>query len=493
VRFGLALFVICAAQVIFVLDATVVNVAIPTIHHSLHFSLSNLQWLLTAYSLTYGGFLLLGGRSGDIFGQRRMFMIGVAAFTFASLLGGLAQNDTWLIVTRGLQGVGGAIASPTALALIVTNFPEGRERTRSVAAYSAMSGAGGAVGLLLGGLLTDYVSWRWIFLVNVPIGAIVLLLAPRALSESGTRAGRLELPGALTVTAAMLFLIYGISGSSVHGWGSARTIVALCLAAVLVVVFVVLESRSDAPLIPLSIFASRNRRGAYIVMFFVGAVGSAMFFFLSQFTQNVLGFSPVKTGVGFVPAAVGVVIITNVVARVIGKTGARPLLIAGPAGLSLSMLLMSRLTPTDRYGQIIVPLMIWSLSMGILFIPINLSVLAGVRPQEAGLASGLLNAGQQLGGALGLSVLATIAATATSNSLRHHASTPVAFTHGYTTGFAVGAAIAAAAFVAALVISRRPSEPRGPAPADTLTELPPANGPADELAALSAALPVDEA
>jgi MFS family permease len=234
---GLALLVITAAQLMIVLDATVVNVAIPTIHHALHFSLANLEWLITGYSLTFGGLLLFGGRTGDLYGKRRMFMIGVSVFAVSSLLGGLAQSDVWLIITRGMQGVGAAIAAPTALALITTNFPEGRERNRAMGVYAAMSGGGGALGLLLGGILTSYVSWRWIFFINVPIAAIVLFLSPRALHESSTTSGRLDVPGALTGTGGMLALVYGLSNASSHSWSSVSTIGFLAAAVVLLIAF----------------------------------------------------------------------------------------------------------------------------------------------------------------------------------------------------------------------------------------------------------------
>jgi len=453
-RLKIALFVICAAQVIFVIDATIVNVAVPTIHRSMHFSSANLQWLITAYSLTYGGFLLIGGRSGDLLGKRRMFMIGVTLFTTASLLGGLAQSDLWLIITRGFQGVGGAIASPTALALIVRNFPEGSQRNRAVGAYAAMGGGGGAVGLLLGGILTNYASWRWIFLVNVPIGALVLFLAPRSLHESETHKGRLQLPSAVTVTAGMLSLVYGISDSSIHGWGDLRTVVPICLAGVLLGSFGLIESKTAAPLMPLSIFRNRNRLGAYCIMLAIGGAGAAMFFFLSQITQNVLGFSSIKTGVGFVPAAVIVFITTNILSRNIAKIGMRLPLLVGPIGLAVALLLMARLTTTDGYGQVFVPLVIWGFAMGLLFVPITLTVTSGVRPHEAGLASGLLNASSQLGGALGLSILATVATSATRSSLLNHVANNVALAHGYKIGFAIAAAIAIAAFVISLLVIR---------------------------------------
>src|SRR5665213_3597761 len=251
---GLALAVICGAQLMIVLDATVVNVAIPTIHHALDFSKTNLEWLITAYSLTFGGLLLFGGRTGDLYGKRKMFMIGITIFAASSLLGGFATNSIWLIISRGMQGIGGAIAAPTALSLIATNFPEGKERNRAMGVYAAMSGGGGAVGLLLGGILTSYVSWRWIFFVNVPIAAVVLLLTPRALNESRSTSGHLDVPGAVTVTGGMLALVYGLSNTSSHSWGSTSTLISLVSAVVLLTAFGFIERRSKEPLMPLSIF-----------------------------------------------------------------------------------------------------------------------------------------------------------------------------------------------------------------------------------------------
>ncbi|MGH3238506.1 MAG: MFS transporter, partial [Streptosporangiaceae bacterium] len=258
-RLGLALTVISTAQLMVVLDATIVNIALPSIRRDLHFSLPGLEWVITAYALTFGGLLLFGGRTGDLFGRRRMFMTGIAIFALASLLGGFATSQAWLITARAAQGVGGAIASPTALALIATTFPEGRARNRAMGVYAAMSGAGGAVGLLAGGILTDLASWRWVLFVNVPIGALVLLLAPRVLAESGTREGKLDLPGALSVTAGMTLLVYGLTNAASHNWGATGTVVPLAAAAALLAAFIAIEARSSQPLMPLRIFANRNR------------------------------------------------------------------------------------------------------------------------------------------------------------------------------------------------------------------------------------------
>ena len=456
---GLALLVISAAQLMIVLDATVVNVAIPTIHHALHFSLTNLEWLITAYSLTFGGLLLFGGRTGDLYGKRKMFMVGVGLFALASLAGGLAQNDVWLIITRGLQGVGGAIAAPTALSLIATNFPEGAERNRAMGVYAAMSGGGGALGLLLGGILTSYVSWRWIFFINVPIAALILFLAPRALNESETTSGHLDVPGAVTVTGGMLALVYGLSNASSHSWTSTSTIGFLAAAVVLLVAFGFIERRSREPLMPLSIFKNRNRAGTYGMMLCIGIALFSMFYFLTQFLQNIQGWSAVKTGVGFLPMTLGII----VAAILTGRVGIRIPLIAGPAAAVLGMLWISRITPTSHYLSVVGPLVLIALGMGFAFVPLTLTAVSRVTPDEAGLASALLNTMQQVGGALGLAVLATIAIDATKSKLTSlHSTTSmaqkIATTHGYTTAFLVSAGIVFIALLISIIVIRVPSE-----------------------------------
>jgi EmrB/QacA subfamily drug resistance transporter len=459
---GLALAVISGAQLMIVLDATVVNVAIPTIHHALHFSPTNLEWLITAYSLTFGGLLLFGGRTGDLYGKRRMFMIGITIFAVSSLLGGLAMNDVWLIFTRGLQGVGGAIAAPTALSLIATNFAEGRERNRAMGVYAAMSGGGGAIGLLLGGVLTSYVSWRWIFFVNVPIAALVLFLTPRALNESQTTSGRLDVPGAVTVTGGMLALVYGLSNASSHSWGSRATIVSLVAAVVLLTAFGLIEQRSREPLMPLSIFKNRNRSGSFAMMLCIGIALFSMFYFLTQYLQNVLGWSPIRTGVGFLPMTAGIIVSAALASRYVGKIGIRIPLLLGPAAATIGMLWITRITVTSSYLEILGPLIVIALGMGFSFVPLTLVAVSGVEPNEAGLASALLNTMQQVGGALGLAVLATVAIDATKSSYQslHQTTTlakNVATTHGYTTAFLVAAGISGLGLLISLTVIRVPT------------------------------------
>jgi EmrB/QacA subfamily drug resistance transporter len=462
----LALVVISCAQLMVILDATIVNVALPTIRKSLHFSTANLEWLITAYALTFGGLLLFGGRTGDLYGKRRMFMVGIAIFAGASLLGGLAQDQTWLILTRGLQGIGGAIASPTALSLIAINFAEGRDRNRAMGVYSAMSGAGGAIGLLLGGILTSYVSWRWIFFVNVPIGALGLVLAPRVLVESRPKPGRLDTPGAITVTAGMLSLVYGLTNAADHSWSSNGTIVPLAAAGILLAVFVAIEIRAAAPLMPLSIFSSRNRSGAYMMMLFLGMAVFSMFFFLTLYLQNIHHYSAVKTGVGFLPMSFGIMFAAVFTSRVLTRIGIRIPLLVGPIFALTGLLWLTRLTVGSGYGSIIGPLLLLALGMGQCFVPLTVTAVSGVAPDEAGLASALLNTGQQVGGALGLAVLGTVAISsarhylsAASRSAHHAVTTAVvnaAQTHGYTTAFKVASAMMAVALLTSILVIRVP-------------------------------------
>lgn len=463
---GLALAVIATAQLIIVLDTSIVNVALPTIHADLHFSIANLEWLITAYTLMFGGLLLFGGRTGDLYGRRRMFMVGIAIFAISSLLGGFAQNDLWLIITRACQGVGAAITAPTALALITTNFPEGRPRDRAMGVYAAMAGGGGALGLLLGGILTDWVSWRWIFFVNVPIAVLILILAPRALNESETTMGHLDLPGALTVTSGMFALVYGLSHAGSHGWRVPGTVVPLAAAVLLLAAFVLIESKSRAPLMPLAIFRNRNRAGTYAVMLCFAAALFSMMYFLTQYLQNVLGWSAIKTGLGFLPMTVGIVVAAVTVSRLIGRIGIRVPLLIGPAAAAVGLLWLSRLTVSSGYVNVIGPALIFAVGMGMAFVSMTLIAVSGVRSDEAGLASALLNTSQQIGGSLGLAILATVAIDATKSELRSLAATnghltpsaaaAVATTHGYTTAFEVGAAIALVGFVISLLVIRAP-------------------------------------
>jgi EmrB/QacA subfamily drug resistance transporter len=429
---GLALVVIATAQLMVVLDATIVNVALPDIQRALGFSGSGLEWVVNAYALTFGGLLLLGGRAGDILGRRRVFIAGIILFSVASLLGGFATSEAWLLAARALQGVGGAIVAPTALSLVTTTFPEGPPRNRAMGVYAAMSIAGAAVGLIAGGLLTTYLSWRWVLFVNVPIGIVVALIAPRALSESQRRRGRFDLPGAITGTLGLAALVYGLTSAAttpdgVSHWGDTKVIVSLTAAVVLLVTFVLIEARSKHALMPLRIFNNRNRTGAYLIMLCIGTAMFGMFFFLTVFVQNVWGYSALKTGVAYLPMVATIMVMAGVSAALVPRIGARPLLLAGSAIGSGGMFWLSRITEHSSYvSGLLGPIIVTAIGLGMLFMPATLVALSRVEDRDAGLASSLLNTGQQVGGSIGLALLGTVAWTAVANSIKSQASAAAA-------------------------------------------------------------------
>ncbi len=417
-RRGVALAVIATAQLMVMLDMTIVNVALPTIQRALHFSTTNLSWVIDAYVLVFGGLLLLGGRAGDIFGRRRMFLIGIALFAGSSLLGGLAASQGWLIAARALQGVGAAIASPTALALVATTFPEGTERHRAMAVYASMTGAGGALGLVLGGLLVDVASWRWVLFVNVPIGALLLVAAPLVLPVIDGHGGRLDVPGALTVSGGVGSIVYGLIHAPTGGWGSSTTLGAFAVGVVLLVAFAVIEVRSAEPLMPPRFLAAVPRTGGLGVMLLLGGAMLGLLYFLTQFLQEVFHYSPLLTGVAYLPIPFMVATSSQVVGRVIRHTGPRPFAIAGPALVGVGLLWTSFLHDGLTYWHVLGPLLVTGLGMGLTFVPLTLNAVAGVTNREQGLASSLLNTSQQIGGSLGLAVLVTIAATSSQNTAR---------------------------------------------------------------------------
>jgi EmrB/QacA subfamily drug resistance transporter len=463
---GIALAVISTAQLMFLLDASIVNVALPSIQRGLHFSASNLVWVTTAYSLAFGGLLLFGGRVGDLFGRRRMFFIGIALFGVASLLGGLAQSDVWLIVTRAAQGASAAIASPAALSLIATNFPEGASRNRAMGVYAAMSGAGAAVGLLAGGLLTDLASWRWVLFVNVPIGLAVLVIGPRALRESQSTRGHLDLPGALTATLGAGLLVYGLTSAAIHSWSSVTTVASLVGAAVLVVVFITIEAFSADALLPTRILADRKRSSGYLMMLLIATGLFAVFFFLTQYVQDILGYSPLKAGLGFLPVVLAVGVASQGAARMVGRIGARPLLLVGPALIAGGLLWLSQLTVSSGYTAIVGPMLCVGFGMGASFVPLTLGAVSGVTSRDAGIASALLSTGQQVGGAIGLGLLSTVAVETMHSRARElavtyggHLRLPLmhqAVVHGYSRAFLVaGGIVAVAIAVSAAAVRRR--------------------------------------
>ncbi len=426
-RLGLALFVIATAQLMVILDAAIVNVALPHIQDALGFSGNGLEWVVTAYAVTFGGLLLLGGRSGDLLGRRRIFIAGLALFSAASLLGGFATTQAWLLIARAVQGVGGAMVAPTALALITTTFPEGTQRNRAMGVYSAMSGGGAAIGLVAGGLLTTYLSWRWVLFVNVPIGIIVALMARYVLPESSRQRGRFDLPGAITGTAGVALLVYGLSNAStdasgVSHWGDTKVLVSLIASAVLLAAFGFIEARSRHALMPLRLFANRSRTGAYLIMLFLATAMFGFFFFLTIFAQEVLGYSALKAGLAFLPFAVVIVVMSGVVSQLVSRVGARPLMLAGTAIAAGGMYWFSHISEHSTYvNGLLGPMLVTSAGFGMLFVPLALVALSRVRGEDSGVASSLLNTGQQVGGAIGLAALGTVTWTVVANNLKHQA------------------------------------------------------------------------
>ncbi|MFD9399120.1 MFS transporter [Streptomyces sp. NPDC060011] len=410
---GIALTVIAACQLMVVLDATIVNIALPHIQDALKFSTTDLTWVVSSYTLTFGGLLLLGARAGDILGRRRVFMAGILLFTFASLLGGLAQEPWQLLAARALQGVGGAIASPTSLALITTTFPEGPERNRAFAVFATVSAGGGAIGLLAGGMLTEWLDWRWVLFVNVPIGILIAVLAPMYINESERHPGRFDIAGALTSTAGMASLVYGFIRAAEDGWKDSLTIGSFTAAVVLLVAFAAIETRAKEPITPLRMFADRNRSGTYLIMLSLAAAMFGMFFYIVLFVQNVLGYSPISAGVAFLPVTVAIAIGAGLSQRFLPVLGPKPFMIAGSALVTLGLGWLTFISPDDSYlGGVLGPMLLFGFGMGLNFVTLTVTAVAGVAQHDAGAASGLLNVTQQVGGSLGLSILTTVFGTA---------------------------------------------------------------------------------
>jgi EmrB/QacA subfamily drug resistance transporter len=415
-RPGIALTVIAACQLMVVLDATIVNIALPHIQDALSFSTTSLSWVLSAYTLTFGGLLLLGGRAGDILGRRRVFMTGILVFTFASLLGGFAQEPWQLLAARALQGVGGAIASPTSLALITTTFAEGPERNRAFGVFAAVSAGGGAIGLLTGGMLTEWLDWRWVLFVNVPIGVLIAVLAPMYISESEKHPGRFDISGALTSTVGMASLVYGFIRASEEGWRDAVTLASFGAAVVLLSAFVVIESRAKEPITPLRMFSDRNRSGTYVIMLSLAAAMFGMFFFIVLFVQNVLGYTPIESGLAFLPVTVAIILGAGISQRLLPVLGPKPFMVTGSAITGVGLFWQTLISPDSSYvSGVLGPMFLFGFGMGLNFVTLTLTAVSGVSPHEAGAASSLLNASQQVGGSLGLSILVTVFGTASRN------------------------------------------------------------------------------
>ena len=415
---GLALAIIATSQLMVVLDATIVNIALPHIQHALSFSTESLTWVLNAYTLTFGGLLLLGGRAGDILGRRTVFMFGVALFTLASFLGGLATTSWWLLAARALQGVGGAIVAPTALSLITTNFEQGRERNRAFGVFAAVSGSGAAIGLLAGGMLTSWLSWRWVLFVNVPIGIAVALIAPLYINESERHPGRFDVSGAITSTLGMAALVYGFIkvASSTDRWHDGVAVTSFALALVLLALFLFIEVRSAQPITPLHMFANRNRASTYIVLLALAGALFRMFFFLTLFGQNILGYSALRAGFAFLPVSAGVIVSAQIASKQLLKVGPKPFMVAGALFAVGGLYWLSQIKMTSGYVDgLLGPMVVFAFGMGFLFVPLTVVAVAGVEPHESGSASGLLNVMQQVGGTIGLAVLTTAFATASSH------------------------------------------------------------------------------
>jgi EmrB/QacA subfamily drug resistance transporter len=459
-RQGLALLVIATAQLMVVLDATVTNVALPRIQDALHISGANLSWVVNAYALAFGGLLLLGGRAGDLLGRRRMFVIGLLVFSAASLAGGFATSSAWLLAARAVQGAGGAIVAPAALSLIVTTFPEGRPRARAMGVYSAMSVAGGAIGLVAGGLLVNYASWRWVLFVNVPFGVAAALAAPMVLAGAPRLAGRLDIPGALTGTAGVAALVYGLSCAAtgpdgVSHWGDAKVLVSLAAGVVLLAAFGLVEARSRHALLPGRLLRDRVRLGANLIMLGVGTVLFGVFFFLTLFAQEVWGYSALRTGVAFLPLTGAVLAGSAVASALLPRVGARPLLLAGTAGCAGGLFWLSLVTENASYaGGLLGPILVTSAGLGLLFVPLPLVALAGVADSDSGVAASLLNATRQIGGAIGLAVLSTVAWTVAASSARAHGAYRHALVAGFDRAFAVAAGISVLTLLITIAVIR---------------------------------------
>jgi EmrB/QacA subfamily drug resistance transporter len=450
------LILCCVGQFMVILDVSVVNVALPSIRSDLHFSGTELQWVVNAYALTFAGFLLLGGRAADLLGRRRMFVIGLMAFAATSLLGGLAQSKEVLTAARALQGLSGAVVAPATLSVLTSTFTEGAERNRALGAWGAMGGAGGAAGVLLGGILTQTLSWRWILFINIPIGVLAGLAALRYIAESrvdDTARRRFDLSGAVTVTLGLVVLVYGIVQTDKYGWGSTRTIVTLAIGLALIGVFLLIEGRlAKAPLVPLRVFRSRQLSAANVVMFLLGASSFAMWYFVSLYLQEVRGFSPIETGLAILPMALSVAVGAQIAGKGTARIGAGPILALGMAFVGVGMLLFGRAPVGGTFGIDVLPAeIITALGVGLAFVPVTIAAMAGSAPQEAGLASGLVNTARQIGGSLGLAILATIAVARTSDLAGHVALTP-ALNSGFHHAFVVGAGFAALGAVLAAIL-----------------------------------------
>jgi EmrB/QacA subfamily drug resistance transporter len=453
-----ALAVLGIAYLMVVLDVSIVNVALPSIQTDLNFSPENLQWVISGYALTFGGLLLLGGRIGDLLGRRRLFMIGLGLFAVTSLVAALSVSSGMLIAARLLQGAAGAILSPSVFSIVSVTFEEGAERNKALGILGGIAGSGAAIGVLAGGVLTEYAGWEWIFLVNVPIGIATLFFVPRYVRES--RATNLtrhfDAAGATTVTAGLMFLVYGLTQSTNNGWTSGKTIGTLTAAAVLIAAFLFIEARSRSPLVPLSFFRKRTPTGANIIGFGLGTIIFGVFFMLSLYMQQVLGYSAMQTGVGYLAVALTAVAAAGASQALVTRLGVKPVLMTGMVLLGLGLAFFSQVSVGGSYVSDLLPgFLLIGVGMGFSFVPISIAALAGITSTEAGLASGLINTSQQIGGALGIAILATVSTTRTDNLLANGTERAAALTGGFSIAFWVAAAFAVVSLIATIALLRR--------------------------------------
>jgi EmrB/QacA subfamily drug resistance transporter len=456
-RKWLALALLCAVQFMVVLDIAIVNVALPSIKVDLGFSQENLQWVISAYALVFGGFLLLGGRAADLLGRRRIFLVGVVVFTLASLFAGLAWSEASLIGARTLQGLGAAIISPAALSILSTTFAEGRERNIALGAWGAVGGFGAAAGVLLGGVLTDALSWEWIFFVNVPVGVAAFVLAPLILRESrDASVRRFDVPGAVFVTAGLSAFVYAITRAGQDGWLAAPTVGFFAASLALLAAFVVWERRHEEPLMRLGIFQIRTVAGANVAGFILGTALFAMFLMLTLYMQQVLGYSAMKTGVGYLAVAGTAIFTSAIAAQLVTRVGVKPVLVTGMVSLTAGLVYFTQVSVGGSYlGDLLPGFLLVAVGIGFAFVPISIAALAGIQPAEAGLASGLINTSQQIGGALGIAALSTIATSRTADAVAGGASQASALVTGFHGAFIAGVIIAALGIAASLTLIRR--------------------------------------
>jgi EmrB/QacA subfamily drug resistance transporter len=453
-----ALAVLGVAYLMVVLDVSIVNVALPSIQKDLDFAPENLQWVVSAYALTFGGFLLLGGRAGDVLGRKRIFTVGLLAFAAFSLLCGLSVSSGMLIAARALQGAAGAILSPSVFSITMVTFEEGAERNKALGILGAIAGSGAAIGVLLGGVLTEYAGWEWIFFVNVPIGLGTIYFVQRVVRESRVEGLRrhFDAAGAVSVTASLMLLVYGLTQAPNKGWASGQTIGVLIASAALMVAFLFIEMRSPSPLVPLNFFRKRTPTGANIVGFGLGTMVFGMFFLLSLYQQEVLGFSALKTGVGYLAVALTAVLASGAAQAAVTRIGVKPALTFGLALIGGGLVYFTQISVGGSYfGDLFIGFILIGVGLGFAFVPVSIAALSGIESREAGLASGLINTSQQIGGALGVAILTTVATSRATNLLTKGESPAQAFTSGYSAAFWVAAGFAAVSIVATLVALKR--------------------------------------